>query len=84
MATTTIGQITIAYRKETHQFETVSLAEHFLRHLRIRVGWFHTVKATVNLMVSDKVMQIRHLKGDKFLIMQELAQLEDEVKLSNA
>ena len=28
-------------------------------------------------------MQIRHLKGDKFLIMQELAQIEDEVKLSN-
>jgi hypothetical protein len=48
------------------------------------VGWFHTVKAAVNLMVSDKVMQLRHLKGDKFLIMQELAQLEDEIKLSNA
>jgi len=47
------------------------------------VGWFHTVKADVNLMVSDKVMQLRHLKGDNFLIMQALAQIEDEVKLSN-
>jgi hypothetical protein len=84
MATTTIGQITIAYRHETHQFKTVSLAGHFLRQLRIKVGWFHTVKAAVNLMVSDKVMQIRHLKGDKFLIMKELAQLEDEIKLLNA
>ena len=84
MATTTISQITISYRKETHQFKTVTLAEHFLRQLRIRVGWFHTVKAAVNLIVSGQVMQIRHLKGDKFLIMKELAQLEDEVKLSNA
>ena len=56
MATTTIGQITIAYRHETHQFKTVSLAGHFLRQLRIKVGWFHTVKAAVNLMVSDKVI----------------------------
>ena len=84
MTTTTIGHINILYRGETQQFKTVSLAEHFLRQLRIRVGWFQTVKATVNLMVNDKVMQIRHLKGDKFLIMQELTQLEDEVKLSNA
>ncbi len=84
MATTTIGQINILYRGKTQQFKTVSLAEHFLRQFRIKVGWFHTVKATVNLMVNDKVMQIRHLKGDKFLIMKELAQLEDEVKLSNA
>jgi hypothetical protein len=84
MATTTIGQITIAYRHETHQFKTVSLAGHFLRQLRIKVGWFNTVKAAVNLMVSDKVMQIRHLKGDKFVIMKGLAQLEDEIKLSNA
>ena len=84
MTTTTIGHINILYRGETQQFKTVSLAEHFLRQLRIRVGWFHTVKATVNLMMNDKVMQIRHLKGDKFLIMQELTQLEDEVKLSNA
>lgn len=84
MATTTIGPITIDYRKETHEFKTVSMAEHFLRQLRIKVGWRHTIKAAVNLMVSDKVMPIRHLKGDKFLIMKELVQLEDEIKLANA
>ena len=43
MTTTTIGHINILYRGETQQFKTVSLAEHFLRQLRIRVGWFHTV-----------------------------------------
>ena len=84
MTTTTIGPITIDYRNETHEFKTVSMVEHFLRQLRIKVGWLHTVKAAVNLMVSDKVMPIRHLKGDKFLIMKELAQLEDEIKLANA
>jgi hypothetical protein len=30
MAHTTIGPITIAYRGETQQFKTVSLAAHFL------------------------------------------------------
>ena len=84
MANTTMGQITIVYRSETQQFKTVSLAEHFLRQTRIKVGWFHTIKAAVNLMMNDKVSQIRHLKGDKFLIMKGLAQLEDEIKLSNA
>lgn len=84
MTTTTIGPITIDYRNETHEFKTVSMAEHFLRQLRIKVGWLHTIKAAVSLMVSDKVMPIRHLKGDKFLIMKELAQLEDEIKLANA
>lgn len=84
MTTTTIGPIAIDYRNETHEFKTVSLAGHFLRQLRIKVGWLHTVKAAVNLTVSDKVMQSRHLNGDKFLIIEELAQLEGEIKLSNA
>ena len=80
MATTTMGPITIVYRGETQQFNTVSLAAHFLREPRIKVGWFHTVKAAVDLMVEDKVSQTRHLKGDKYLIMKELEQLESEIK----
>jgi hypothetical protein len=35
-------------------------------------------------MVNDKVSQTRHLKGDKYLIMKELAHLESELKLSLA
>jgi len=84
MASTTMGQITIVYRGETQQFKTVSLAEHFLRQTRIKVGWFHTIKATVDLVVHDKVHETRHLKGDKYLIMKELAQLERDLKLTPA
>ena len=84
MANTTMGPITIVYRGETQQFKTVSLAAHFLRQERIKVGWFHTIKAAVDLMVPDKVSQTRYLKGDKYLIMKELAQLEDDLKLSPA
>lgn len=84
MATTTMGQITLNYRGETQQFETVSLAAHFLRQLRIKVGWFHTVKAAVDLMSNGKVSQTRHLKGDKYLIMEELEQLESDLNLSHA
>jgi hypothetical protein len=47
------------------------------------MGWFHTIKAAVNLMVNDKVSQTRHLKGDKLLIMKELVQLEGALKLSH-
>ena len=84
MATTTMGQITIVYRGETQQFKTVSQVEHFLRQIRIKVGWFHAVKAAVDLMVDDKVSQTRHLKGDKFRIIEELGKLENELKLSPA
>jgi hypothetical protein len=38
----------------------------------------------VDLLVHDQVSQTRHLKGDKYLIMQELAQLENDLKLANA
>jgi hypothetical protein len=84
MANTTMGQITLVYRGETQQFKTVSLAAHFLRQVRIKVGWFHTVKAAVDLMSNGKVSQTRHLKGDKYLIMKELAQLESDIKWSHA
>jgi hypothetical protein len=84
MANTTMGQITLIYRGETQQFKTVSLAMHFLRQIRIKVGWFHKVKAAVDLMSDGKVSQIRHLKGDKYLIMTELEQLESDIKLSHA
>ena len=84
MANTTMGQITLIYRGETQQFKTVSLAMHFLRQIRIKVGWFHKVKAAVDLMSDGKVSQIRHLKGDKYLIMTELEQLESDIKLSLA
>jgi hypothetical protein len=79
-----MGQISIVYRGETQQFKTVSLAAHFLRQPRIKVGWFHTIKAAVDLIVHDKVSQTRYLKGDKYLIMKELAQLEGDLKLSHA
>jgi len=80
MADTTMGPITIVYRGETQQFKTVSIAAHFLRQLRIKVGWFHTMQAAVNLMVNDEVNQTRHLKGDKYLIMKGLVLLEAEFK----
>jgi hypothetical protein len=80
MADTTMGSITIVYRGETQQFKTVSLAAHFLRQERIKVGWFHTIQAAVNLMVNDEVNQTRHLKGDKYLIMKGLVLLEAEFK----
>lgn len=84
MAHTTLGQITIVYRGETQQFNTVSQVAHFLRQLRIKVGWFHTVRAAVDLIGHDTVRQTRHLKGDKYRIMQELAQLEGDLNLSPA
>jgi hypothetical protein len=80
MADTTMGLITIVYRGETQRFKTVSLAAHFLRQERIKVGWFHTIQAAVNLMVNDEVNQTRHLKGDKYLIMKGLVLLEAEFK----
>lgn len=82
MTNTTIGQITLVYRGETQQFNTVSLAAHFLRQDRIRVGWFHTIKATVELLGENQPSQTRHLKGGKFLILKGLAQLEDDIRLS--
>jgi hypothetical protein len=69
MTGTTIGQITLVYRGETQQFTTVSQAAHFLRQTRIKVGWFHTIKAAVDLVGDDQDSQTRHLKGDKYLIM---------------
>jgi hypothetical protein len=71
-----MGPITIVYRGTTQQFKTVSLAAHFLRQERIKVGWFHTIQAAVDLMSNGKVSQTRHLQGDKFLIMKELVLLE--------
>jgi hypothetical protein len=79
-----MGQITIAYRGETQQFKTVSMAEHFLRQTTIKVGWFHTIKAAVDLMVQGEINKTRHLKGDKYYIMQALTQLESDLKLSPA
>jgi hypothetical protein len=58
-----MGPITLVYRGETQQFKTVSLAAHFLRQDRIKMGWFHQIKAAVDLMVHDEVNQIRHWKG---------------------
>jgi hypothetical protein len=84
MVGTTIGQITLVYRGETQQFTTVSQVAHFLRQLRIKVGWFHTVKAAVDLVGDDQVSQTRHLKGDKYHIMNALEQLESDLKPSHA
>jgi hypothetical protein len=84
VANTTIGTITLVYRGETQQFTTISLAMHYLRQEQIKMGWFHKIKAEVELMIGDEVSQTRHLKGDKFLIMKELTQLEEDVKQSRA
>ena len=48
------------------------------------MGWFHKIKASVDLMMDEKVSQTRHLKGDKFHIMKGLEQLEAELKQSKA
>jgi hypothetical protein len=82
MAGTTMGQITIVYRGETQQFATVSLAMHFLRQDRIKMGWFHKIQATVDLIGNDQVRQTQYLKGDKFDIMKALVQLEGDIKSS--
>jgi hypothetical protein len=82
MPNATIGIITLVYHGETQRFTTVSLATHYLRQERIKVGWFHKITADVDLVSDDHVSQTRHLKGDKFLIMQELAQLEADLKQS--
>jgi hypothetical protein len=79
---TTIGTITLVYHGETQHFTTVSLAAHYLRQERIKVGWFHKIKVDVDLVSDDQIHQTRHLKGDKFFIMQALAQLEAELKPS--
>ena len=84
MTTTTMEQITLVYRGETQQFKTVSQAAHFLPQVRIKAGWFHTIKAAVDMMSNGKVSQTRHLKGDKYLIMKELEQLDSDLKLANA
>jgi hypothetical protein len=84
MASTTIDQITLVYRGETQQFTTVSQAAHFLRQVRIKVGWFHTVKAAVDLVGHNTVRETRHLKGDKYHILKELEQLHNDLKLSPA
>ena len=84
VANTKIGQITIDYRGETQQFSTVSLAAHFLRQDRIKVGWFHKIAAAVELIGHDQVRQTQHLKGNKFEILQGLAQLDGAMQRSNA
>ena len=53
MATTTLGQITIVYRHETHQFKTVSLAEHFLQQLRNTLEAEHSPVMALATMRSD-------------------------------
>lgn len=82
MTNTTMGPITIVYRGETQQFKTLSMAVHFLRQDRIKMGWFHTIKAAVDLVVDGEGSQTRHLKGDKLLIMQKLTQLDADMKLA--
>jgi hypothetical protein len=84
MGNTTMGQITIVYRGATQQFKTVSLAEHYLRQTSVKVGWFHTIQAAVDLMMHDEISETRRLKGDKYYIMEELKQLESDLKLSLA
>jgi hypothetical protein len=84
MANSAIDQITLDYRGENRQFNSVSQAIHFLRQVRIKVGWFHKVKAAVDLISNGKITDTRHLKGDKYLIMKELEQLESDLKLSHA
>jgi hypothetical protein len=83
MPKTTLGAITIVYRDETQQFTTVSRALHFLRQDRIKMGWFHKIKAAVDLIADGEVSQTRHLKGNKFLIMDELKQLASDLKESH-
>ncbi len=84
MADTTIGQISLIYRSETQQFTTVSQAVHFLRQTRVKVGWLHTIKAAVDLVGEGKVSETRHLKGDKYVVMTALEQLESDLQASNA
>jgi len=80
MTNTTIGQITLDYHGETQQFKTVSQALNFLRQDRIKAGWFHKVKAAVDIVENDEARQTRNLKGDKFHIMEKLTEIESDIK----
>jgi hypothetical protein len=84
MAHTTMGPITVDYRGEVQQFTTVSQVLNFLRQERIKVGWFHKVKAAVDIVEDDKISQTRNLKGDKFHIMTKLTEMEDDIKRASA
>ena len=83
MAATALNQITLIYRGETQQFNSVSQAIHFLRQDRIKMGWFHKIQAAVDLVEAGESSQTRNLKGDKFSVITELEQIDDEVKKSN-
>jgi hypothetical protein len=48
------------------------------------MGWFHKIKATVDLIGNDQVRQTQYLKGDKFDIMKALVQLEADIKSAQA
>lgn len=80
MANSTMGQILLDYRGETQLFKTVSQALNFLRQDRIKVGWLHKVKASVDILEDDEVSQTRSLKGDKFHIMTKLTEIESDIK----
>lgn len=84
MTNATIGQITLDYHGESQLFQTLSQALHFLRQERIKAGWFHKVKAAVDIVEDDEVSRTRTFKGDKFRIMEELKEIENTLKQSSA
>jgi hypothetical protein len=84
MANTAVGTITIVYHGQTQQFTTVSQATHFLRRDNIKVGWFHQVKAGVQLILDGDVKQVKHLKGKKYHVIEALEQLERDARESRA
>jgi len=80
MAGSPIGHMTLAYRGETQQFSTGSQAAHVLRQDRIKMGWFHNVHATLDLIQHGNASQTRHLKGDKFHIITTLEQRQGNIE----
>lgn len=76
----TVAQITIVYRGRTHQFTTISQAVHFLRGDAIRTGWFHKIRADVDLIAAGDVRQLQALRGQKFAMIEALQQLDRDAK----
>jgi hypothetical protein len=72
----TVALITIVYRGRTQEFTAISQAIHFLRSEAVKIGWFHTMTATVDLVAAGDVRQTRTLRGQKFDMITALEQLK--------
>jgi hypothetical protein len=74
----TVALITLVYRGRTQEFTILSQAIHFLRSETVKIGWFHKITATVDLIAAGDVRQTQTLRGQKFAMITALEQLKYE------